>query len=68
MLILNRRPGEKVIIGGEVEVTVTCVTTDPNGSPIVELGILAPKHVTIDREEVHLRRVSNVNRVLNGND
>ncbi|EDM46255.1 carbon storage regulator [Marinobacter algicola] len=54
-LILTRRPGETIIIetpSGEV-VEVTVVGT--NG-PQVRMGISAPKHTTIDREEIYRRK------------
>lgn len=49
MLILARRPGECVVIGGEVLVTVMEVS----GST-VRLGIEAPPGISIYREEIWL--------------
>ncbi len=49
MLILARRPGECVVIGGEVLVTVMEVS----GST-VRLGIEAPQGISIYREEIWL--------------
>ena len=51
MLVLSRKPGEKVYIGDNVYVTVVQVA---NGK--VWLGIEAPKTMIVDREEVAKRR------------
>ena len=51
MLILTRRTGERLRIGDDVEVTVMAV----NGSQ-VRIGIKAPRHVTVDREEIAERK------------
>jgi len=51
MLILTRRTGESLHIGDDVEVTVMAV----NGSQ-VRIGIKAPRHVTVDREEIAQRK------------
>jgi carbon storage regulator len=50
MLILTRRPSEKVMVGNEVTVTVL----DVRGGQ-VRLGITAPKEVPVHREEVYER-------------
>ena len=50
MLILTRRLGETIRIGPDIVVTVLGV----NGQQ-VRLGIEAPKHVTVHREEVYAR-------------
>ncbi|MBD1598618.1 carbon storage regulator [Pseudomonas typographi] len=55
MLLLTRRPGEKVVIGGEITVVVAGV----NGHQ-VRLGIQAPAGATVDREEIHLRRTASL--------
>ena len=47
MLILSRKVGETLVIGGEVEVTVL----GSKGNQI-RLGIKAPKHVSVHREEI----------------
>ncbi len=51
MLILTRRVGEMIRIGGNVEVTVMGV----HGNQ-VRIGIKAPKDVIVDREEIAERR------------
>lgn len=47
MLILTRRVGEAVMIGGEVNITVR----GANGNQ-VRLGIDAPRSVAVRREEI----------------
>ncbi len=49
MLILTRRPGERVVIGDEIMVTVIGVS-----GHTVRLGIAAPSGVPIYREEIWL--------------
>jgi carbon storage regulator len=49
MLILARRPGERVVIGDEILVTVMEVSGNT-----VRLGIAAPQGVSIFREEIWL--------------
>jgi carbon storage regulator len=51
MLVLTRRPGERLYIAnGEIVLTVLAVNGDK-----VRLGIAAPARVQIHREEVWLR-------------
>ncbi len=47
MLVLSRKSGEKVIIGGNIEVIVTQISGGR-----VRLGIHAPKEVAIRRSEL----------------
>lgn len=47
MLIITRRPGEKVVLGDEITVTVMEVS-----GQTVRLGIDAPKELPIYREEI----------------
>jgi carbon storage regulator len=49
MLILTRRPGERVVIGDEILVTVMGVS-----GHTVRLGIEAPSGIPIYREEIWL--------------
>lgn len=50
MLILTRRVGETLIIGDEVKVIVLGVKGNQ-----VRIGVDAPKHVTVHREEIYER-------------
>jgi carbon storage regulator len=51
MLVLSRGPGEEIIIGGNIIVTIVSVRGDR-----VRVGIKAPNDVTVDRLEVHARK------------
>lgn len=55
MLILTRKPGQKVLINnGSIQVKVLGV--DDN---VITIGFLAPNNVDIDREEVYWQKLSN---------
>ena len=47
MLVLSRRPGQKIVIGNEIEIEVISVSGDG-----VRIGISAPKDTSIHRYEV----------------
>ena len=51
MLILTRRIGERIVIGDEIEVIILGINKNQ-----VRIGITAPKQVSVDREEIHLRK------------
>lgn len=51
MLILTRRPVERICIGDEVTITVLGVVGNQ-----VRFGIEAPRTITIDRAEIHERK------------
>lgn len=55
MLVLTRKIGEQLIIGDNIKVTVVSL-----GPGRVKIGIEAPSSVTIDRQEIHDRKVSEV--------
>lgn len=48
MLVLSRRPGESIVIGNDIVVTVLEVRPDQ-----IRLGIDAPRSVSVHREEVY---------------
>ncbi|MEN6494000.1 MAG: carbon storage regulator CsrA [Thermoguttaceae bacterium] len=50
MLVLNRKQGQRVIIGDDIEVTVLKVQGNQ-----VKLGIRGPEEIPIHREEIHLK-------------
>ena len=50
MLILTRRVGETLMVGDEVTVTVLGVKGNQ-----VRIGVKAPKHVSVHREEIYER-------------
>lgn len=50
MLVLTRKIGEEIIIGGDIHVTVTAIRGNQ-----VRLGITAPREVSVNREEVARR-------------
>jgi carbon storage regulator len=54
--VLRRRPGESLLIGGQIEVEILEITPTR-----VKLGILAPDSVTVVRKEVQLTREQNLN-------
>ena len=50
MLVLSRKGGESIRIGDDIIVTVLGDSTAQ-----VRIGIEAPRHVPVNREEVHQR-------------
>jgi carbon storage regulator len=56
VLVLTRRPGESVMVGDDVVITVLDVRGD-----VVRLGIKAPRAVQVHREEVY-QELQRVNR------
>jgi len=49
MLVLTRKPGETVVLGNSIRVTVI-----ESSSGTVRLGFEAPEEVSIYREEIYL--------------
>lgn len=47
MLVIARRRGQKILIGDEIEITVTSVHRSS-----VKLGIRAPEHLIVRRREL----------------
>ena len=60
VLVLTRREGEKLIIGGNVTVTVLSIKGNQ-----VRFGIDAPSDITIHREEIY-KRILQQEKALNG--
>jgi carbon storage regulator len=52
MLVLSRRINEEIIIAGGIRVTVVSVKGDR-----VRIGVVAPPQISVDRAEVHARRM-----------
>lgn len=50
MLALSRKPGESIVIGNDIEITILEVKGDQ-----VKIGIDAPKPVSIYRKEIYLQ-------------
>lgn len=50
MLILTRKPGQAIIVGDDVTITVLGVKGNQ-----VRIGVNAPKQVPVHREEVYER-------------
>jgi carbon storage regulator len=50
MLVLSRRLGEQIVIGGEIRITVVAVQGNK-----VRIGITAPPDIRVDREEISVR-------------
>lgn len=61
MLVLMRKPDETICIGNEI--TVTVLSLDHRR---VKLGISAPRHVSVDRQEVAERRRQGITRPRQG--
>lgn len=59
MLILTRKVGESLMIGDEVNVTVLGIKGNQ-----VRIGVNAPKHVSVHREEIYQRIQQGVGDVL----
>ena len=51
MLVLTRRPGEEIVIDGQIRILVVSAKGDR-----IRIGIDAPPSVVVDRREVHERR------------
>lgn len=54
MLVLSRRLGEEIVITGETTIRIKIVSLEDQR---VRVGITAPSDVTVDREEVHRRKM-----------
>ena len=50
MLVLSRKPGERIVIGEDIMITIVDVRGDR-----VRLGFQCPAHIPVHREEVRQR-------------
>jgi carbon storage regulator len=50
MLVLSRKHGQSIVVGGEVTITVVAI-----GRGRVQLGVTAPLDMAVHREEVQRR-------------
>ena len=50
MLVLSRKQGQSIVIAGEIVVSIVELSRGR-----VQIGIEAPPHLTIHREEIHRR-------------
>jgi carbon storage regulator len=57
MLVLSRKQGQSIIIANDIVVSVVDI-----GHGQVQIGVKAPPHLSIHREEVH-RRIQQENRM-----
>ena len=55
-LVLQRKVGEKIVIGGNIVITVSKIEVADNREPRIWLDIEVPKYIRVDREEVHESR------------
>ena len=55
MLILTRRPGEALVMTTQAGEEIKVVVIDKSGAQ-VRMGVIANHAVTVDREEIHLRK------------
>jgi|YNPBryantNP2012_1023418.scaffolds.fasta_scaffold51144_1 carbon storage regulator len=64
MLVLSRKCNEQIVIGDDIVVTVVAIR-----GGTVRIGIDAPPHVTVHRQEVlEAIRASEANRSRSGNE
>lgn len=47
MLVLERKPDERILIGQDIQILVVSI-----GNGKVKLGVIAPRSVSVHREEV----------------
>lgn len=48
MLVLTRKPGEQIVVAGNIRITVVSI-----GPGRVKIGVEAPDDVRVDRGEIH---------------
>ena len=52
MLVLTRKPGERIFVGDDIVVTLVAIRRDDHYGDRIRIGLEAPSHVLIRREEV----------------
>jgi carbon storage regulator len=62
MLMLSRRIGEAIIIDGKIKIIVKDVIYKNKKGELLQskqirLGIIAPKDIVVDREEIHNQKM-----------
>lgn len=58
MLVLKRKIGKRIIITDKTNGTTIVITAVNVGGDSMKIGVDAPQHVVIDREEVHLAKLA----------
>jgi carbon storage regulator len=53
MLVLTRRVGESIVIANDIRITVVAL-----GNGRVKIGIDAPTGISVDRSEIHERKLA----------
>ncbi len=48
MLVLSRKVNEKILVGNDIDIQVIGI----DGGHKVRIGIIAPKEIRVDREEI----------------
>jgi len=59
LLILTRKEGQQIRIGDDIVITLL----GGRGNQY-KIGIDAPRHVSVDREEIHRMKVANGQKVV----
>lgn len=53
MLVLTRKIGQQILIGkGVIQMKVLKIDND-----VISIGINAPQHIDVDREEIYLKKL-----------
>jgi carbon storage regulator len=60
MLVLTRKAGEEIVIGNDIRIKIV----DIRGGK-VRIGIVAPKDVIVDRQEIHEKRLNTLHELPN---
>lgn len=55
MLILARKKGSKIVINNDI--TITFFGPFEEDGSLYKIGIEAPKHIPVDREEIHQKKM-----------